>query len=706
MDPLLEQRSILKAQAEAAALILSDVKKLHDELHEGLGLGNGQGLGPKLKQMPNEARPAEARAKKGKIKLRPAPRKGQIRPDQESQLVKGQGCQPRKGYEDATTKNTLPVEVSSTSLHSNSSKWPKSGASFLSKDTFVAIDKSNDNHPFHYHECINLLNEYFLVKRLDVKASWKVQYSKQTRFCFTRHDLHEEYGLSLKSKLYQHLSDEDVTDEDWLAVFTKKREKGARIFLNMVRPEYEEECSSINLQIVAKVEQMLAARKSTLESVKSTLNAAQVQLQEKHQSMWKIEGTSSAAAVLQGQLTELHPLKDSMEGGACGASSFEVMIIDAKIIALSSALVALGADASNSKIRDNVDRIEVPNLKVDPTPNAHTIDTDMHSNDQSTPGRRESSSLASDKTLREECSHVAIDKTLAAEVEPSQQTVGEPQPKEEPMEDVDVKMTDFVVQEGVEAMQRMVQGDVDPNSPVFLSDMVKKSRKQKKHVDDPDNPNAQPPNIETTGFNIIKERDYRAPVGKPYGNVACITLPYSFPMGAPKFEMSRIFIMRSPTFLVIFLLICCINVIQAQQIPNEANSAIIIALKDKGFNTVALVLPYLIKFLVAPVTFLIPTDQAIAGERIQESQLVQIAQFHMVKNNFSFADFQLLPVNTYLPTLLLLGGVSARVKVRNNSADNYTLNNARIVEKDICPSSVASFVTCQEIAQILQTPLS
>ncbi|MCO5572913.1 hypothetical protein L7F22_026674 [Adiantum nelumboides] len=389
---------------------------------------------------------------------------------------------------------------------------------------------------------------------------------------------------------------------------------------------------------------MLAARKSALKSVKSTLNAAQVQLQEKHQSMWKIEGTSSATAVLQGQLTELQSLKDSMEGGACGASSSEVMVIDVKIIALSSALVALGADASNSKIRDDVDRIEkelidqaaseatcaaqvtfceslldqvkrgdsmllrptigehgshiqvkvtvpgacatyglgfvasevvcvytlacrdayhalcfagwvgsekecanpsckriipelaksmrvhneatnlcgvvagssdmpyvatlppeVPNLKVDPTPDAHTIDTDMHSDDQSTPGGRESSSLASDKILREEGSHVAIDKTPAAEVEPSQQTVGEPQPKEEPMEDVDVKMTHFVAQEGVEAVQRMVQGDADPDSPVFLSDMVKKSRKQKKHVDA-----GQSKNTRASEMNRSKQQSIKA----------------------------------------------------------------------------------------------------------------------------------------------------------------------------------------------------
>ncbi|MCO5576815.1 hypothetical protein L7F22_030635 [Adiantum nelumboides] len=73
MDPLIEQRSTLKAQAKATALILSNGKKLHDELHEGPGLEKGkglgpsprksQGLGPKLKQMPNEATPARANVK-------------------------------------------------------------------------------------------------------------------------------------------------------------------------------------------------------------------------------------------------------------------------------------------------------------------------------------------------------------------------------------------------------------------------------------------------------------------------------------------------------------------------------------------------------------------------------------------------------------------------------------------------------------------
>lgn len=70
----------------------------------------------------------------------------------------------------------------------------------------------------------------------------KFQYPKQSRFCYTRQDLHEEYGLSLDGKLYQNLGAEDVIEEDWLSMFTKNREKGSKIFLHMRRPEFMEEC--------------------------------------------------------------------------------------------------------------------------------------------------------------------------------------------------------------------------------------------------------------------------------------------------------------------------------------------------------------------------------------------------------------------------------------------------------------------------------
>lgn len=70
----------------------------------------------------------------------------------------------------------------------------------------------------------------------------KFQYPKQSQFCYTRDDLHDEYGLSLEGKLYQNLDVEDLSDKDWLSVFTKSKEKGSKIFLHMVRPEFMEEC--------------------------------------------------------------------------------------------------------------------------------------------------------------------------------------------------------------------------------------------------------------------------------------------------------------------------------------------------------------------------------------------------------------------------------------------------------------------------------
>lgn len=121
---------------------------------------------------------------------------------------------------------------------------------------------------------------------------------------------------------------------------------------------------------------------------------------------------------------------------------------------------------------------EVPMVNVDATP-------DMQFDDQSTPADREGSSLGSDKTFPgEEGSHVPGDKTPAVEVDPSELTKGEPEAKEtEPMKDVDVKMADSVAQEGVEAVQRIVNCGADPDSPVFLNDAYMNLKKRKKEDD-------------------------------------------------------------------------------------------------------------------------------------------------------------------------------------------------------------------------------
>ncbi|MCO5606512.1 hypothetical protein L7F22_060700 [Adiantum nelumboides] len=73
--------------------------------------------------------------------------------------------------------------------------------------------------------------------------SRKAQNPKQKRFCYTQEELHEEHGLILEGKLYQHLNEADVTEEDWLSIFKKKQEKGSKIFLHMMRPEYVEDCT-------------------------------------------------------------------------------------------------------------------------------------------------------------------------------------------------------------------------------------------------------------------------------------------------------------------------------------------------------------------------------------------------------------------------------------------------------------------------------
>ncbi|MCO5606481.1 hypothetical protein L7F22_060669 [Adiantum nelumboides] len=78
----------------------TEVAKKSSDIGKGQGLGPGprksQGLGPKLKQMPIEARPAGARARKGSNQAGSGRGKGQIRP------VKGQEGQDRVGKEGAS----------------------------------------------------------------------------------------------------------------------------------------------------------------------------------------------------------------------------------------------------------------------------------------------------------------------------------------------------------------------------------------------------------------------------------------------------------------------------------------------------------------------------------------------------------------------------------------------------------------------------
>ncbi|MCO5603174.1 hypothetical protein L7F22_057321 [Adiantum nelumboides] len=374
--------------------------------------------------------------------------------------------------------------------------------------------------------------------KIIARSSWKIQYPKQTQFCYTGEELHEEYGLSLEGKLYQHLDDADVTDQDWLSVFMKKREKGSKIFLHMMRPEFVDECSTslvstsfISQQLKTEVEQILDSKRDALKVLNTTLDNVRVELQDKNQNMWKIQGTSSATTVLQGQLQELQILRSSMMGAVDIDPDF--LVIEGKIGALTNALTALGDACSSSNIRDEVDRLKavvsVPGLCaacglafmashvvcVYTLACGHAyhalcfaawLGSEMvcanASCKRSIPNSLKSmllhtgsghipcvAPIQDDKVvLRATPKAHSVDSnyqgTPAVKVEPLVRTAAvEPQPiKSSPKDDAMIDDAEAVAKEGVDAVQRMVAVDEYPDSPIFLSDMVKvlKKRKNKK----------------------------------------------------------------------------------------------------------------------------------------------------------------------------------------------------------------------------------
>ncbi|MCO5576755.1 hypothetical protein L7F22_030574 [Adiantum nelumboides] len=115
--------------------------------------------------------------------------------------------------------------------------------------------------------------------------------------------------------------------------------------------------SFISQQLKIEVEQILDSKRDALKVLNTTLDNVIVELQDKNQNMWKIQGTSSVAAVLQGKLQELQILRSSMKGAIDTDPDF--LVIEGKMAALTSTLTALGADACSSNIRDEVDRLKV-----------------------------------------------------------------------------------------------------------------------------------------------------------------------------------------------------------------------------------------------------------------------------------------------------------------------------------------------------------
>ena len=85
-----------------------------------------------------------------------------------------------------------------------------------------------------------------------MQARWslpKVNYPRQTRFCASKEEFHEEYGLSLEGQDPKLLTDQDFTDAQWLSVWTQKRHINEKTRLRNLRPEFFEECVLLYHQV-------------------------------------------------------------------------------------------------------------------------------------------------------------------------------------------------------------------------------------------------------------------------------------------------------------------------------------------------------------------------------------------------------------------------------------------------------------------------
>lgn len=73
-------------------------------------------------------------------------------------------------------------------------------------------------------------------------TSQKFEYPKLTKFCQTKEEFLEVHGLSQSGKLWKHLSSTDLPESEWLTVFDAPRHKRSKIFLNMLKTQFVDEC--------------------------------------------------------------------------------------------------------------------------------------------------------------------------------------------------------------------------------------------------------------------------------------------------------------------------------------------------------------------------------------------------------------------------------------------------------------------------------
>eukprot|EP00249_Psilotum_nudum_P018476 c26823_g1_i1 orf=284-1213(+) len=168
---------------------------------------------------------------------------------------------------------------------------------------------------------------------------------------------------------------------------------------------------------------------------------------------------------------------------------------------------------------------------------------------------------------------------------------------------------------------------------------------------------------------------------------------------------NRLQVAMAPAWLFILCLTLIshahmVNVQAKQQTISDSDmTALINALRNSQFWTGATVISFVKRQLIPKTTLLIPTDSAIATAGVSglpDAVLPSMLRFHTLENNLSFSALKLLPVETWLPTIL----PGAFLQITNNQPSNFSFFNSRVIKPDMCPSTSA-LIVCHGVDSVL-----
>ncbi|MCO5559786.1 hypothetical protein L7F22_013390 [Adiantum nelumboides] len=218
-------------------------------------------------------------------------------------------------------------------------------------------------------------NELSLAINLSKGNLTRFEYPKLARFCQTQEEFAEVHGLSQSGKLWKHLSTGDLPESEWLTVFDTPKYKGSKIFLNMVKPQFVDECdsmpgpsmqadvkgrpkscfmSSVIKKLHAKILDIQSNNKAKV--LKNELKEKKAEFLNKRDALIRREATTSAASMIQIEITSLQTRYGILKGA--NATAEQLAAVEAQIIAMSNAVKLIEGDDKIADMKIAVESIE------------------------------------------------------------------------------------------------------------------------------------------------------------------------------------------------------------------------------------------------------------------------------------------------------------------------------------------------------------